>query len=99
MDFHFNLYESRHYGMQLNHIDNQTYQQFINGEDEELMVITLNLDPKITQYWINIPEDYDCFNDNIERIKIYLNDPKDDSEFLFHLVYDRQKNEWQSTTC
>lgn len=61
---HFNLYDSPHYGIQLNHLDNETYEKYLKGEDEDVQdfnVIDLNLEPNII-YWVSIPDDYASAN-------------------------------------
>lgn len=89
MKYHFNLYDSRHYGWELNYIDDETYQKFIDGEDDDysdLNVLSLELDSS-QKYWLDIAEDYNYWSDNRD-FKLYQTEPSVTTGFLFYIEYD-----------
>lgn len=92
MKFHFSIYNSRHYGLQLNHIDNITFQQLLREENLNFLVLDVDI-----IYYIDIAYDY-CYWNNPQDFKIYRNEPEDPEGNLFSLAYNRELGKWK-TTC
>lgn len=97
MTYYFNLYDSNHYGVQLNQISEDVYQNFLEGEDEDtadLNPLTLRLDLH-KQYWIDIPTHYNYWDET--PVSILTQKPFESDGNLFHLKYDFQSHHWEVT--
>lgn len=97
MTYYFNLYDSRHYGILLNQIDEETYQSFLTGEDEDtsdLNIVILQLDTR-HQYWVDIPEDYDYWAKT--PVTIFSPQPRSSSGRLFSLKYNSSSRQWETS--
>lgn len=94
MKCYFNYYDDRHYGWQLNQIDEDTFKKFEKGEDEEyydLNVVILELDTN-KKYWLEIC-DYSYWTPE-SGYTLHDQKPENYVGSLFCLEFDKKDNCW-----
>jgi hypothetical protein len=95
--YYFNYYDDRHYGWQLGQIDEEAFDKFKEGEDEDY----LDFNPVILElnysdiYWLEIC-DYSYWIPE-SGYTLHKQKPKDYVGNIFRLEFNKKDDGWDSS--